>query len=332
MSKIEKALSRAKRDNSLALVPVAKRSGDQQSGLAEPVTQPASGTGAMVEARSQAISGGEISSMREVARRSHSELADHQIIYPEMIDSETVQAFRELRTRILQKTNNRNGTIMITSVAGYGGSTFVTLNLGAVFAFDAGRTALLVDCNLRNPSFQRLFSGSPARGLTDYLENPDMDATEIIHSVGIERLRVIPAGEQHLVPTEYFTSPRMKMLFASLRQRYNERFVILDTPPMTESADTQILAELADYILVVVPYGKVTQAQVDECLQSVDAKKLLGVVFNNEPRAPNTLWMEAISGAVGLVQQSFRRARDSARRRFAQLAGRLRKRSGRAEP
>ena len=113
---------------------------------------------------------------------------------------------------------------------------------------------------------------------------------DIIHPVGIERLRVIPAGDRREIPSEYFTSIRMKQMLESIRQRYAERFIFIDAPPMSETADTQILAELCDYILLVVPYGKVTNGQVDACIQSIDSKKLLGVVFNNEPSVPSLDW------------------------------------------
>jgi hypothetical protein len=43
-----------------------------------------------------------------------------------------------------------------------------------------------------------------------------------------------------------------------------------------------------------VPYGKVTNGQVDACVKSIDSKKLLGIVFNNEPIVPSIDWKEIL--------------------------------------
>lgn len=284
MSKIEKALKRAVSERHLALIPregKASPPSDARMLVPAPV-----GASTMLEIDARARSSAAIALMKEPAPKSPNELAERGIIHPQMRENATVKAFREVRTKILQATQGRNCVVMVTSVAGQNGTTFVALNLSAAFALDEGKTALLFDCNLRNPRLHFLFKNQTATGLTDYLENPSMDVADIIHPVGIERLRVVPAGGRREIPAEYFTSARMKWLLESVRARYPERFVILDAPPMTESADTQILAELCDYVILVVPYGTVNQAQIDDCIKALDRKKLLGVVFNNEPRIP----------------------------------------------
>jgi Mrp family chromosome partitioning ATPase len=133
-----------------------------------------------------------------------------------------------------------------------------------------------------------------------------MDVDEIIHPVGIERLRIIPSGGRREIPSEYFTSLKMKQLIESIKQRYRERYIILDAPPMTESADTQILAELCDYIVLVVPYGRVTESQVDVCAKAIGEKKLVGIVFNNEPVPPALKWRNILNPFVALWEILFR--------------------------
>ena len=318
MSKIEKALAKARRDKGLALVPTAPRESAPETGR-ELSTVPHSGSGdfSVADGESLARASEAIGRMRELEIRSRGELAESRIIYPEMAGNDTVQAFREIRTKILQRTKGKNGVIMVTSITGGGGSTFVALNLGAAFAFDAGKTALLIDCNLHNPWLQKLLKDESPPGLMDYLENTGVDLAEIIHPVGIERLRVIPAGGQRDVPVEYFTSSRFKRMFENIRRRYAERFVILDAPPMTDSADTKILADLCDYVLLVIPYGRATQAQIDESIKSIDSAKFLGIVFNNEPRLPDFDWKSLAKQPIQLVSQLFGKARA----KFARLIG-----------
>lgn len=294
MSKIEKALGRARRENSLALVPAGKKRSEPVEAARDLVRS----AGASTAVSSRVSPSEAIALMREPEIRGRGELEQRHIISPDMADNATVQAFREIRTRILQRTQGRNGIILVTSVAGDSGNSFVALNLGVAFAFDAGRTALLLDCNLKKSSLQRLFHEENPIGITDYLEHPEMDVASIIHPIGIERLRVIPAGSKRDIPTEYFTTQKVRQLLEGIRQRYAERFVILDAPPMTESADTQILAELADYVLLVVPYGRATGAQIDTCIKSIDSRKFLGIVFNDEPELPPLDWKQILRQAM----------------------------------
>jgi hypothetical protein len=55
---------------------------------------------------------------------------------------------------------------------------------------------------------------------------------------------------------------------------------------MSKLADIRILSELADYVLVVARYARSTNTQIANCVNAIGEKKLLGVVFNEEPRIP----------------------------------------------
>jgi Mrp family chromosome partitioning ATPase len=214
------------------------------------------------------------------------DLLELGLIHPELSDAPAVEVFRELRTKIIQQSQGRNGVILVTGVSKASGSSFVAQNLGAAFAFDEGKTALVIDCNLKNPSVHRLIADVSALGLIDYLQEPELDIAKIIHPVGIERYRAIAVGGRGEIPGEYFNSLKMRHLVDSVRRRYGERFIILDGPPMSDIADIRILSELSDYVLVVARYGSATNAQIENCLNAVSDKKLLGIVFNDEPRIP----------------------------------------------
>ncbi len=295
MSKIEKALNKARTTGVLRVVSLP--------GQAEaPKPEASSAVQAIVPAMEQrALSSDAISRMREKRLLDKGALEQKRIIYPELGENTTVRAFREIRTKILQKTGGKNGTIMVSSLTRQGGGSFVALNLGVAFAFDAGKTALVVDCNFRNPMLHNLLASEKTRGLTDYLEKPDMDVSEIIHAVGIERLRVVPSGGKREIPAEYFTSLKMKGFLNSVARRYTERFVILDAPPMTETADTRILADLCDYVVLVVPYGKVTEQQINAYTKAIGDKKLIGIVFNNEPRPSGFPWRKIFLNPFGIL-------------------------------
>jgi len=285
MSKIEKALNKARGERHNR--PGAELGPDEDR-------EPIRGTALIPEPR------GELVRLEDISRMNQNEmplldpevLSRHGIIRPELFDDPAVQAFRDLRTKIMLQGQGENGVVLVSAISKGSGSSFVAQNLAAAFAFDAGNTALMVDCNFRNPSLHRLLDDPSTPGLTDYLENPDLDLSTIIRPVGISRFRVIAAGRKREIPAEYFTSAKMRRLIDSVRRRYMERFIILDGPSMSDIADIRILSELCDYVILVGRYGRVTGAQIENCVKEISGKKMLGVVFNDEPRIPQIGWRE----------------------------------------
>jgi protein-tyrosine kinase len=222
----------------------------------------------------------------EVRLLNAADLVQRGVIQPQQGEDPAVQVFRDLRTKIIQQSQGHNAVILVTSVSKGSGSSFVARNLAAAFALDMRKTALLVDCNLKNPSVHKLLTNPSAPGLVEYFENPNLDMKEMIHAVGIARLRVITAGKRREFLEEHFTSEKMRHLMDSLRRRYQERFIILDGPPMSKLADIRVLSDLADCVLLVARYARSTNAQIAGCLEAIGEKKRLGVVFNEEPRFP----------------------------------------------
>lgn len=281
MSKIEDALKKVGGGR-------APRNGTQPEGQQRQLARVAQPNQTSTSLTQRANSRTEIARMVETSPISEAELARNKIIHSDMPDGRVLNAFRELRTKIVQKSLNGNGVIMVTGVKFGDGASFVARNLAAAFALDESKTALLLDCNFKHPQVAVRKSSDGKLGLTDYLESEDVPVDKIIHQAGINRFRMIPSGAHCEVPAEYFTSVRMGKLLTQLKQRYPERYVILDTPPITESADTSIVAAMCDHVLLVVPYGKVTQTQIEAAVKSIDKNKLLGVVFNNQPQLPSS--------------------------------------------
>lgn len=223
----------------------------------------------------------EIRRMTEVGRLSYSEMEGLGLIYPGMHQIEALNAFRQLRTNLYQAAAGlENFVLLVSAIVPGGGASFVSLNLGAAIALDESRTSIVVDCNIYDPSLHRLLPVEPDFGLVDYLEDISLDIKDVIYATGVRRLRLIPAGSRRDPGAEFFTSSRMRRFVDELRVRYRDRNVILDAPPLSTSADARILAELADFIVLVVPSGRVSDLQLRAALEVLPERKLLGVVFN----------------------------------------------------
>ncbi len=236
----------------------------------------------VVDMPKQSASGhGKISNMAELGRMSVEEMAARKIIYPGMPQKGVLNTFRELRTELVKLAGNRNIVVMVTGVSSHSGTSFVSTNLGAVFALDKTKTAMLIDCNLYDPSLSSLLDVEPDYGLTDYLAEEKLDVNDIIYATGIPRLRVVPVGTHTEAGAEYFGSSRMKHFVDGLKTRYPDRYLIIDAPPIGLWAEARILADLSDYVVLVVPYGRVNEAQVTAAIDALGEEKLAGIIFNN---------------------------------------------------
>lgn len=218
--------------------------------------------------------------MQEPRRLTQDDLDERRIIYPESRNRALVNRFRDLRTKLLEVSGGNNFTLVVSGASSGAGSSFVALNLAAAFAFDQAKTALIIDCNLREPSLHSTLDVMPETGLTDFLDDPDYDISRILYPTGIPRLRLIPAGSRRETPAEFFTSFRMKQFLQAIRRRYPDRFIVLDTAPISESPDARILTELCDYAMLVVPHGKITAATAEQAATAFNPDKFVGAVIN----------------------------------------------------
>ncbi|GAB1265258.1 hypothetical protein NBRC116493_14990 [Aurantivibrio infirmus] len=209
------------------------------------------------------------------------ELANKRLVYPRMKDKDLLNIYRNLRTKLLSISGNRNFVTLVTSVVSGGGSSLVSANIAATFAFDEGKTALLIEGNVHSPSLGKLFELDPSSlGLMECLESDEISVRDVLHETGIPRLRFIPSGKSRENSAEYFTSDRMREVVSEVSARYPERFPIIDAPSLQDSADTRILLDLCDQVVLVVPYGLCTREEIKEAANAIGANKLAGVVLN----------------------------------------------------
>lgn len=231
-----------------------------------------------------------IARMEEDGLRSDAELENMRMLSHGMGDERARNAMRELRTSVLQRLDGDKRILMVTGTGQEAGGTFMARNLAAAIALDESKTALVIDCNLQKPETSLLAVNEGKAGLREYLKDGHITAEEIIHRTGVSRLRVIPAGADIGEVREYFTSERLRQLLDELKRRYPERYIVIDAPPIADVADARILADVCDYVLLVVPFGKATTNQVIQSARAIGKDKFLGLVFNNKPGMPRMRW------------------------------------------
>ena len=112
-------------------------------------------------------------------------------------------------------------------------------------------------------------------------ERSTVDAM-MLKPTGMERLRLLPAridgaeGARGLV-----ARPSCEALLAELKQRYTNRIIVVDMPPLLDNDDALTLAPLCDCLLFVVSEGRTARGDVTRALTLLRETPVLGTVLNN---------------------------------------------------
>ena len=120
------------------------------------------------------------------------------------------------------------------------------------------------------------------KGLVDYLMH-STPFSEIVVWPGIEKLTIISGGKPTGAFSEIIGSPGMRRLIEEMKNRYPERYVIFDSPPVLSCSDTLALAPLVDSIIMVVRAGKTSRKDIVKALDMLPKGKVVGLVLNQIP-------------------------------------------------
>jgi protein-tyrosine kinase len=195
---------------------------------------------------------------------------------PDSLDAEN---FKILRTQIhFPKNGIKPRTIMITSTLPGEGKTFVACNLAASIALGINEYVLLIDCDFRHPQMHAMLGISNEEGLYEYLSGKKKLGDLLIHTK-VEKLSLLTAGNAAPNPSELLASTMMKEFLEEVKERYQDRYVIIDAPPSQVVTDTSILANYVDGIIFVIKSQKSPRQTVQKSIESLK-NKILGIVFN----------------------------------------------------
>ncbi len=195
-------------------------------------------------------------------------------------ESYEAESFKLLRAQILfARDRERPRIIMVTSAMPGDGKTFVSANLAASIALGIDEYVLLVDCDLRRANLHQMFGLSNRKGLNEYLKKEE-DLSDLLIKTSINKLSFLPAGKLPHNPSELLASSDMKIFLEEVKDRYDDRFIILDTPPSQVLAESNIISNFVDGIIFVVRENVTPRDMVQKAVAAFGKEKLLGVVVN----------------------------------------------------
>lgn len=197
------------------------------------------------------------------------------------------EEYRSIRTSILARHDNERHLVhTITSATPQEGKTITCVNLGLAFAELRNRKTIIIECDLRLPTFSKLLNCDMDRpGLINYLRG-DATINDIIQQIEGSELHIISAGGRVSdEAVQLISGPRMSHLIQGLRAKYDH--VIIDTPPVLQLADAGILGSQSEEVLVVARMRRTPRPLVEQAISTLTSynAQVNGIIATDNPRS-----------------------------------------------
>lgn len=246
---------------------------------------------AQLEAKRLAVeSKAKVRPVRPISRTTRSLRVDRDqlrrqgMITPDGERSPNAESFRRIKRQILanvakSKADAQANLVLMTSALAGEGKTFCAINLAISIALEMDRTVLLVDADVAKPSVPQALGLKAEQGLMDVLDRR-IDLAEVLCKTDIGKLTLLPAGTTHQHATELLASDAMRMLLAEMAERYHDRIIIFDSPPLLAASEAGVLASQMGQIVMVVEAGKTSEVALKAALGRIESSNVAGLLLN----------------------------------------------------
>jgi len=188
------------------------------------------------------------------------------------------ESYKRLRNNI-RLSGEDIQVVEITGCIPGAGKSEISLNLAMSFA-ELGMKVLLIDADLRKSTFIKAFkSNGKVQGLSRYLSGlAELD--EVIGESNFPNLDIILAGKYPPNPAELLSGRRFEELIKVAREHYD--YIVIDTPPLANVVDAQIIARQADGVALVVGIKEVSRNLAGKVIEDIRNTNtpFLGVILN----------------------------------------------------
>ena len=210
-----------------------------------------------------------------------------KLLVPDTQRSQIKEEYRHVKRPLLMNIDGKGATtsmqanlIAVTSARPGEGKTFTACNLALSIATERNRTVLLVDADVLRPTVTKMLGFEADYGLVDFLLDDQLELADVLVNTSIPSLTVLPAGSKHHLSAELLAGDSMRQLTAEMSQRYSDRIVIFDSPPLLATAEASILVSLMGQVIIVVEAERTPQSQVKEALDMLNPNQIIGFVLN----------------------------------------------------
>jgi len=228
---------------------------------------------------------------KEIADIDWTRLTEMGFVAPGDSNTLTVEEYRNIKRPLVSNAFGkgsegieRANLILITSSLPGEGKTFTAINLALSIANERDKKVLLIDADVARPSISRVLGIKSSPGLIDYLDRDDVSFSDIVINTMMPGLRIIPAGKLHKHSTELLSSNKMALFVEELSNRYPDRLVIFDSPPLLAATQGEILARLVGQVVLVIEAEKTMQSVVMESVDKLTSCDVVLALFNKSKR------------------------------------------------
>jgi protein-tyrosine kinase len=196
------------------------------------------------------------------------------------LDNDRSERIRALRTELLLLLGTADVANVISVMSPQSGEGRTQLSAELAIAFSQlGRRTLLVDGDLRRPAQHFLFNAPNQYGLAQALAAEERPA--VFGVEGLPHLSLVTAGAITPNPLELLSGGRGERLIA--QWKYDQEFVIIDTPPVSQYADALTIAMIAGRVLVLSRAQSTRHNEMKNMLRRLAStqSQILGAVINN---------------------------------------------------
>ena len=189
------------------------------------------------------------------------------------------EAYRVIRTSVqFAQAGKELKTIAITSCTPNEGKSMTIANLAIVLT-QAGKSVLIMDCDMRNPTVHKNFNLSNKVGLSSCISMGTAVA-DAVQETAIEGLDALTAGVIPPNPSELLGSERMQNILQRAKEEYD--YVLIDTPPVMPVTDALIVSRFVDGLILVIDSGEIKVEMARDVKNQLvhSGANILGVVLN----------------------------------------------------
>jgi tyrosine-protein kinase Etk/Wzc len=193
------------------------------------------------------------------------------------------EALRSLRTSLqFALTEAPNNVVAIGSPRPAVGKSFITVNLGRVFA-DAGKRVLIVDADLRKGALHDYLGVTKTPGLAEAIAGK-VPVAEVMSRTEHSGIDFIPRGSAPPNPSELLASERFRKMVGELSGSYD--VVLMDLPPILAVTDAALVGRAAGLNLLVIraAWHPIRELQLAVKGYAENGVRLSGLVFNDIPQ------------------------------------------------
>ena len=204
-------------------------------------------------------------------RRRRNQVLDYVRDHP---TSALAEAVRNLRTALLlSNIDTPPKVVMVTSsLAAEGKST--TCLLLAEMSTLTGKSAIIVDCDIRRPTLYRTFGIDGEHDIISVLEG-SVTLDDVIHVDETSGLHVLPTLKSAPQAADVLSSKRFGQLVEALAERYD--LVLLDSPPILLVSDAGVIGKHADATVYAVQWDNTPR---EGAIRGIKQLRDLGVAIS----------------------------------------------------